>query len=107
MRHHQRGIRSVTSAQRYRGLDKHRTIAGHCPLRHNTASFRSAEYAFTSPLNLAPIDLLKSDDATSILTPVDKQSTSIDDQVEAFIDHLNGLSSREALQTSGVRSHNF
>lgn len=34
-------------------------------------------------------------------------STSIDDQVAAFIDHLIGLSNQETLQTSGVRSRKF
>ncbi|WP_147376847.1 hypothetical protein [Noviherbaspirillum saxi] len=36
-----------------------------------------------------------------------KQFTSIDDQVAAFIDHLNGLLDHEALQTSGMRSRRF
>jgi len=36
-----------------------------------------------------------------------KQYATIDDQVERFLAHLNGLSSREALHTSGVLSDDF
>jgi hypothetical protein len=36
-----------------------------------------------------------------------KQFTTIDEQVAAFINHLNGLSNHEALQTSGVLSRQF
>lgn len=36
-----------------------------------------------------------------------KQFTSIDEQVAAFLDHLNGRPDRDALQTSGVLSRRF
>jgi DDE superfamily endonuclease len=36
-----------------------------------------------------------------------KQYATIDEQVDRFLDHLNGLSGREALHTSGVLSADF
>jgi hypothetical protein len=38
---------------------------------------------------------------------VNKQYTSLDEQVKIFVAHLSGLSNKEALQTSGVLSENF
>ena len=38
---------------------------------------------------------------------VNTQYTGIDEQTDAFIAHVSGLSNREALQTSGVLSKHF
>lgn len=54
---------------------------------------------------LNPMDTLWGQGKDAICA--NKQFTSIDDQAAAFIDHLNGLSNQEALQTSGVRSRKF
>lgn len=54
---------------------------------------------------LNPMDTLWGQGKDAICA--NKQFTSIDEQASAFIDHLNGLSNQEALQTSGVRSCNF
>jgi transposase len=51
---------------------------------------------------LSPMDRLWGQDKYAICT--NKQLTSIDEQVEACTDHINGLANQEALQTSGVRS---
>jgi hypothetical protein len=36
-----------------------------------------------------------------------KQYATIDEQVDRFLNHLNGLSSREALHTSGALADDF
>jgi DDE superfamily endonuclease len=38
---------------------------------------------------------------------VNKQYATVDEQVERFLDHLQGMSNREALHTAGVLSKNF
>lgn len=54
---------------------------------------------------LNPMDTLWGQGKDAICA--NKQFTSIDEQVSAFIDHLNGLSDHEVLQTSGVLSRRF
>jgi hypothetical protein len=54
---------------------------------------------------LNPMDTLWGQGKDAICA--NKQFTTIDDQVAAFIDHLNGLSNHKALQTSGVLSRQF
>lgn len=54
---------------------------------------------------LNPMDTLWGQDKDAICA--NKQFTSIDEQVTAFIDHVSGLSNRVALRTSGVLSAHF
>ncbi len=54
---------------------------------------------------LNPMDTLwgQGKDAIS----VNKQYATLDEQVGSFVAHLDGLSNKEALQTSGIMSENF
>lgn len=54
---------------------------------------------------LNPMDTLWGQGKDAICA--NKQFTSIDEQVAAFIDHVGGLSNRVALRTSGVLSAHF
>lgn len=54
---------------------------------------------------LNPMDTLWGQGKDAICA--NKQFTSIDEQVTAFIGHVSGLSNRDALRTSGVRSKHF
>lgn len=54
---------------------------------------------------LNPMDTLWGQGKDAICA--NKQFTTIDDQVAAFIEHLNGLSNLEARQTSGVLARQF
>ncbi|WP_225984815.1 MULTISPECIES: transposase [Noviherbaspirillum] len=100
VRHHYRGYR-VTMV-----LDSHESHAAHASqLLAARLGIRLLWLPKRSP-ELNPMDTLWGQGKDAICA--NKQFfASIDEQVAAFIDHLNGLSNQEALQTSGVRSRKF
>jgi hypothetical protein len=99
VRRHYRGYR-ITMV-----LDNHKTHAAHASQALAARLGIRLLWLPKRAPELNPMDTLWGQGKDAICA--NKQFTSIDDQVAAFIDHLNGLSNQEALQTSGVRSRKF